>query len=266
MKPFFISVPHSGEQIPAEAQWLQNLPETLLMCDVDRFVDKLYVPVIEKLSLPHVFAQWHRYVVDLNRIPEDIDQQSVEGAVEPPGTHPIGLHWSVTTKGDVLLPQPISKGLHEQLVKDYFDPFHAQVRAQYKKFFDSGAEKVYQLDAHSMPSVGTEKHRDPGETRAEIVVSDYNGKSCDPAYTELVVESYRQVGFEVAINWPYVGGRVTQTYGHPDQGQHAIQVELRRSLYMDEESKQLLDKKAKEVSEKIQLAVSAIYKSLSEIP
>lgn len=262
MKPLFVSIPHSGEKIPAEAHWLSSLPEPIQMCDVDRFVDLLYKPAIKSLSLPSVIAEWHRYVVDLNRLPEDIDQNSVEGAELPAGTHTTGFHWIKTTKGDQILPQPLSKETHAAWVKAYFLPFHQQVKEQYERYFARGFKKVYQIDAHSMPSMGTAAHRDPGQRRAEIVISDQEGKSCEAKFKDLVIEAYKKSGFEVAYNWPYLGGRVTQTYGKPEVGQHCIQVEMNRSLYMDETSKALLKDKAEGVIPRITAALRYIYENL----
>ncbi|MCB0384153.1 MAG: N-formylglutamate amidohydrolase, partial [Bdellovibrionales bacterium] len=232
--------------------------------DVDRYVDLLYRPAADELALPFVVARWHRYVVDLNRLPEDVDEESVIGSANPAGTFPRGLHWTLTTKGDRLLPQAISQQAHEQLVKRYFRPFHQEVERVYGDFRQKGAKKVYHLDAHSMPSKGTKAHRDPGETRAEIVVSDVSGTSCEPWFLDLVVESYKSAGFQVAVNWPYLGGRVTQTYGHPDRGQHAIQVEMNRAIYMDEDTKQLLSSNLVPVQSKVKTAVQSIYAEIPE--
>ena len=235
------------------------------MCDVDRYVDRLYAPVVAELKLACVVTQWHRYVVDLNRLPEDVDADSVEGSENPSGKFTTGLHWVKTTRGTRLLPQPMPEALHEQLVQRYFEPFHSDVRDLYDFFRERGAKKVYQLDAHSMPSKGTAAHRDPGETRADIVVSDWEGKSCEPFFKDLVMKAYADTGLKVAYNWPYLGGRVTQTYGKPDRGQHAIQVEINRALYMDEESKQFRPEKARALSEKLSRAVEAVYAGLPEI-
>jgi N-formylglutamate amidohydrolase len=263
MKPFFLSIPHSGERVPTEAKWLQGLPEPVLMCDVDRFVDRLYEPIVKELKLTCVKTQWHRYVVDLNRLPDDVDQDSVIGSPNPPGKFTTGLHWVKTTRGTRLMNEPITQALHDQLVQRYFEPFHSDVRDTYDFFREHGAEKIYHLDAHSMPSKGTSAHRDPGETRAEIVVSDQEGKSCESSYRDLVVSAYEKAGFKVKLNWPYVGGRVTQTYGKPDLGQHTIQVEISRVQYMDEETKQYKPEPAAELSAKLAKAIRHIH---DEIP
>ena len=78
-----------------------------------------------------------------------------------------------------------------------------------------------------------------------------------------MIAAYVTAGFKVGYNWPYLGGRVTETYGRPASGQHAIQVELNRSLYMDEESKQLKTTAAEHVQKKIRAALEYIK---SELP
>jgi len=264
MKAFFITIPHSGERIPAETPWLHGLPEPIVMSDVDRYVDRLYQPVIQELKIPYVKAEWHRYVVDLNRLPDDIDVDSVIGSKNPSGKFTRGIHWVKTMNEARLMPEPITPELHDQLVAKYFEPFHVDVRAIYQKYFKQGAKKVYHLDAHSMPSVGTKAHRDPGERRADVVVSDWEDKSCEPSYLKLVCEAYASTGLKVAVNWPYVGGRVTETYGKPELGQHAVQVELNRALYMDEVSKKILPDQAEALSKKISAAIRYIYERLPE--
>ncbi len=203
--------------------------------------------------------------MDLNRIPEDVDQQSVEGSQILAGKNSRGYHWVVTTLNHQLMPKPISKSVHEQLTKLIYDPFHQSVQKTYTDLKASGAKTVYHLDAHSMPSVGTNQHRDPGERRADIVVSDCAGKSCSENFVDLVVSSYVRAGFKVAYNWPYLGGRVTEVYGDPGQGHHALQVELNRSLYMDEVTKQIKTKEAEDASKKITVAISRIHQSIPKL-
>lgn len=262
MKPFFVTVPHAGEHVPDEAFWLKGLPEPVLMCDVDRYVDELYKPAVEAFGVPHIMADVHRYVVDLNRVPEDIDEDSVEDSENPPGKFTIGYHWSQTTTAARLMPKPISRKLHQDLTRKYFEPFHNDVKAMFAKYRKTGSAKVYQLDAHSMPSKGTAAHRDPGTNRPEIVVSDRDGVSCEPEYKDLVIGAYEKAGFKVSYNWPYKGGRITETYGQPQLGQHTLQVEMNRSLYMDEITKQKVADKFSDVQKRITLALGYIVEGL----
>lgn len=255
--PFFITIPHSGEKIPDVCTWLENLEEKVLMCDSDRFVDRLYDSILTKYNIPFIKTSWHRYAVDLNRIPTDVDEATLEGATLPRGTHSRGYHWSVTTLNTPLLEKPLSLEVHHQLTDLIYTPFHRDVQKQILEYKQSGFKNIYHLDAHSMPSIGTSMHKDPGEFRADVVISDSLGKSCSKEYRDLVLLSFLEVGFKVAYNWPYVGGRLTEEYGKPSLGQHTIQVELNRSLYMNESTKKL-NNDVSSVVTKLDQAVSMI--------
>lgn len=264
-KPLLITIPHSGERVPDEAHWLKMLPETLLMFDVDRYVDRLYQPVIASIGVPSVKTEWHRYAVDLNRLPDDVDCDSVEGHANPSGKFARGLHWSITTKSEKLMPGPMPRATHDAIVKKYFEPFHAEVREQLEELRSRGAKVTYHIDAHSMPSVGTKEHLDPGERRADIVVSDCDGKSCSTFFKDLVMRAYQDSGFSVAYNWPYKGGRVTETYGHPEKSQEAIQVELNRALYMNEATKRLNEDSLESIQSRLAKAVKTIHDALPDL-
>lgn len=265
-KPLLASLPHSGELIPAEAPWLEGLPERLLMFDVDRFVDVLYAPAFAALGMAHVKSDWHRYAVDLNRWTSDVDVDSVAGAEKPSGSFPRGLHWSITTKGDRLMPHPMSRSVHEAIVRLYFEPFHERVRAELERLRERGAAATFHVDLHSMPSIGTNEHRDPGERRADVVISDLDGRSCSAEFKDFVIRAYSSAGFKVACNWPYKGGRLTETYGRPERAQHAIQIELNRALYMDEETKLLRPDRLAPMQGALLGAMGAIHDSLLDLP
>jgi N-formylglutamate amidohydrolase len=262
--PFLITLPHSGEKVPAQTPWLNSLPEEILMSDVDRFVDILYKPVIESLQISSQKTQWHRYAVDLNRFPTDVDQDSVLGAEKKSGSHTDGYHW-VMTKNEVrLMPQPMSLKNHEELTQLIFEPFHEGIRNHYAFYEKLNFKKIYHIDAHSMPSLGTRMHKDPGERRADLVVSDCFGKSCSKEFSDLVIAAYVKAGFKVGYNWPYMGGRLTEFYGKPQVGHHVIQVELNRSLYMDEQTKKI-NSSFVETQNKITKAIESIYSELANL-
>ena len=262
--PLFVSIPHSGERVPPQTPWLQNLPEEILMSDVDRFVDVLYKPALGELELPFQLTEWHRYAVDLNRVPDDIDAASVLDAPKKAGSHSDGYHWVLTKNEVQLMPGPMSRKDHQELTELIYEPFHAGLRKHYEYFKNKNFKNVFHIDAHSMPSLGTRMHRDPGEKRADVVVSDCLGKSCHPHFRDLVIAAYAVAGFKTAYNWPYMGGRVTEQYGKPGQGQQAIQVEISRALYMDEKTKQLLPEH-KRVQQKISEALTYIKSELPKI-
>ena len=265
MLPFFVTIPHSGEKVPDFCTWLKNLPEPLLMCDVDRYVDQLYEPALSGLQIPFVKTEWHRYAADMNRLPTDVDASSVIGSVNSAGKFARGFHWVMTTKKEPLMPAPMKPELHEKLVQLIYEPFHQSIRNLYENFEKKGEREIFHLDAHSMPSVGTSEHNDPGEKRAEIVVSDCRGKSARSDYVDLVISSYVRAGFKVGYNWPYFGGRVTEQYGDPLKGHHAVQVEMNRSLYMDEETKKLRPDETEKVKKKVGVALTLVQQGVAKL-
>lgn len=262
---FFLTSPHSGEKVPEEVYWLKNLPEEILMFDIDRYVDQLYEPTANKLKIPFIKAQWHRYFSDANRLPDDVDQGSVIGSKHPKGKFLTGLIWQITSQGHKLLSEPISSELYSLLLEKYYSEFHTDVKKQYSSYFDQSNEPVYQLDLHSMPSQGTKIHRDPGEVRAEIVISDQNGQSASESYVNLIKEAYTKAGFKIAYNWPYIGGRVTETYGQPTKNQHCVQVELRRNLYMNEITKKMNERDFLSLKSKLDAAICFIYENIDHV-
>lgn len=264
MLPFFVTLPHSGEKVPDECFWLKNLDEKVLMCDVDRFVDLLYQDSLRKLNIPFHKTEWHRYAVDLNRIPSDIDCESVIGSLNPAGKYNRGYHWVVTTHNAKLMQSPIDQNLHEKLTELIYTPFHQGVKELYAFFENAQFKNIYHLDLHSMPSVGTAMHRDPGEHRADIVISDSMGKSCTASFRDLVIVAFATAGFKVGYNWPYFGGRLTEHYGEPQKGHHVIQVELNRSLYMNEETKKIKPEHV-EIQQKLMKALEAIKTQLPNL-
>lgn len=262
---FFITIPHSGEKVPDLCTWLKGLEEPILMCDIDRYVDQLYKDIIEKIKIPFVTTDWHRYAVDLNRLPEDIDAGTVQGCLVPFGKNSRGFHWGITTTEVTLMKDPMPLELHLKLIDLIYKPFHSEIENNLKSFKEQGFKNIYHLDLHSMPSIGTSQHRDPGELRADIVISDSKGVSSSRQFVDLVISEYVRAGFKVGYNWPYFGGRLTEQYGRPHLGHHTVQVELNRSLYMNETTKHKDLKKFEITQQKLAKAITEISNKVSKL-
>ena len=257
-KKLFVSIGHSGEKLPEEAYWLKGLDPSLLLCDIDRFVDELYHPALKKLDIPFIFFEYHRYAVDVNRSKGDISSATVKG-VGPSFQSPSNVHWHKTTKGQILIKEPIDLKVHETLIDKYYKPFHDKI----EKMFEDLSEKkdpVYFLDLHSMPSLGLNFHRDPGEKREPIVISDLHSQTASPEFLDIAVKAYKEAGFQVKVNWPYFGGNTIKTYGDGKK-REALQVEVNRCLYMDEETKEK-NENFTNIQKKLEKALSLIKKSL----
>ena len=270
----FASIPHSGLKIPPSAGWLKKLHFEILMCDPDAYVDQLYKPALTKYQVPFFVFEWHRYAVDVNRFAFNISPQTVEGAEEllkayhrvnnadrTEDPSPSDIHWQKTTLGWTLIKKPLSQRTHQLLIEKYFKPYHQKLKTHIESLKQQGKRKIYLLDLHSMPSKASSFHKDTGKLRTEVVIGDNEGKSCSPAFRDLVLSAYQEAGFKTALNDPYKGGAITKTYGQPSQSQEALQVELNRKLYMNENTKEK-NKNFPKIQDQLKTALSHILKNL----
>jgi N-formylglutamate deformylase len=239
--PVVVSVPHAGTQVAGFAAALA--PSLDVRCDADLFVDQLYAGA-PRGAFIRAFTS--RFVCDLNRDPDDVSGRAVPEHPDPGNADGRGFVWEVTTTGAPALARPLT--LEEwQARKAIHDGYHGAIAAALRRARAKFGFAIL-VDGHSMPSVGRQEHADPGRPRADVVPGDRLGKSCSPALSRQVGEHFRGHGLTVAFNDPYRGGFITAHHGHPADQIHAIQIEMRRDLYMDEATFTLLPEKAARLS------------------
>ncbi len=228
--PVVVSVPHAGTETSGFDATLS--PELDVRGDADLYVDELYRIGTPDAPEVNVVARASRFVCDLNRDPDDVSPGAVPEHRAARNTDGRGFIWAVTTSGLPALARPLTldewrertaihAGYHGALVD-------ALARARAKFGF------AILVDGHSMPSRGKSGHKDPGRARADIVPGDRDGTSCAPSLSKHVGEHFASRGYGVAFNDPYKGGFITTHHGRPAEHIHAIQIELRRDLYMSE--------------------------------
>jgi N-formylglutamate deformylase len=232
--PVLVEVPHAGLAVPDDVLDVLAAPLDALMRDADLYVDKLYANAPgrgARLLVSHV----SRYVVDLNRDRGDVDRGTVSDHPAPVSSQPRGVVWRATTDGRPVLRRPLNyQGLLGRLAR-YYEPYHATLAATLAELRERHGFAIL-VAAHSMPSLGRSLHADPGAARADVVPGTRGRTSCDPRLIDLVDAHFRNAGLSVLHDTPYRGGFSTTHYGRPRQGLHAIQIELNRALYMDEDS------------------------------
>jgi N-formylglutamate deformylase len=246
--PLVVSVPHAGV---ATTGFEDALAPTLdVRADADLLVDALYGIDAPSAADPgpspsilvdaaaglrpavYVAAALSRFVCDMNRHPDDVSAAAVPQHPAPRNADGRGFVWAVTTTGAPALAHPLSLA-EWQARADAHAAYHGAIAEALTRARDRFGFAVL-LDGHSMPSVGRSGHTDRGRARAEIVPGDREGTSCHPSLSALVKSHFTSSGFSVAFNDPYKGGFITAHHGRPADGIHAIQVEVRRDLYMDE--------------------------------
>jgi N-formylglutamate amidohydrolase len=232
-----VEIPHAGLLIDPLALATLSAPARAVGTDADLYVDELYNSAAEHGATVLV-AHTSRYVCDLNRSETDIDSRAVVGAKGPQAPH--GLIWRRTTEEQPALLAPLSRFEFERRLKAIYRPYHQTLTAlledKRRRF-----GYVILLCAHSMPSRGRSGHTDPGTHRADVVPGSRGYTTAARPLIDLPEDLARKRGWSVAHDDPYRGGFSTGFYGRPEQGMHAVQVELARRLYMDEDTLQKKD-------------------------
>jgi N-formylglutamate amidohydrolase len=229
-----VSVPHAGLDVPDDDAALLAVSGKALLKDADLHVDKL-VQGVPALGVPVLLARVSRYVLDVNRAPDDVDREACPEIERPARPSARGLCWRTTTEGAAVLARPLTLSELRSRLARIHAPYHETLAALLAEKRQRHGFAVL-LDVHSMPSLGRPGHSDPGSRRADVVPGDLRGTSCAPALSRLVAEHFRSRGLSVRPNDPYMGGFITKHHGRPAKGIHALQVELNRDLYMDEAS------------------------------
>jgi N-formylglutamate amidohydrolase len=227
-----VEVPHAGLAVPEDVPGGVHVDRESVLRDADLYVDELYADAPARGAIL-LSARVSRYVVDLNRHPDDVDRATVPDHPAPRGTNPRGVVWRTTTDGRPVLAAPLT---HAQLVarlERYHAPYHATLRQALDETRTRFGHAIL-VAAHSMPSVGRSGHRDPGVRRADVVPGTLGRTSADPRVIDLVDRHFRAAGLSVRHDDPYRGGYTTQHYGRPAHRVHAVQIELNRALYVDE--------------------------------
>jgi len=228
--------PHSGRTMPKGFVEESLLTELQIRSSEDAFVDDLYADAPD-LGAPLLRALVPRAYVDFNRSSEDLDPALIQGlrrkSTNPRVVSGLGVIPRVVANGRHIYRGKIDLEDAHQRIKRYWRPYHDQLRAALDTTFRDYGEAVL-IDCHSMPSEALDALVTSAGKRPDIVLGDRFGASSAVAITDKIAGSFEAQGFSVSRNVPFAGAFIAQNYGRPALGQHVIQVELNRALYMDE--------------------------------
>jgi N-formylglutamate deformylase len=254
--PVVVSVPHAGTLVPDDDAALLAISGGALLRDADLFVNRL-IEGVGRHGVAVFEGLVSRYIVDLNRAPDDVDREVCPELSRPARPSARGLIWRTTTDGAPVLRRPLTVGEVNSRRARIHTPYHEALRALLEERRRRHGFAVL-VDLHSMPSAGRPSHDDPGARRADIVPGDLRGTSCAASLSTLVVEHFTSQGYSVRPNDPYMGGYITREHGRPTRGIHAIQVEVNRDLYMNESTFAFLDGKARRLRDSLASLITAL--------
>jgi N-formylglutamate deformylase len=236
--PLVLDSPHSGTSYPDEFDHAP--PRAVVRQAEDTHVATLWraAPAFGATLLE---ARFPRAFIDPNRSLADIDPELLAEpwpqAVAPTRKtlQGIGLVWRMAADGVPMYARKLTLAEVADRIDRYWRPYHAELDA----VLDARVNRfgsVWHLNCHSMPAVGDARSDDPGRERADFVLGDRDGTTCEPAFTQLVAGTLRHMGYGVAVNDPYKGVEIVRKHGRPAEQRHSLQIEIKRTLYMDEQT------------------------------
>ncbi|MCV6586406.1 MAG: N-formylglutamate amidohydrolase [Marinibacterium sp.] len=228
--------PHSGRSYDPAFLDQSILGADLIRSSEDAFVDDLFAAAPDH-GAPFLQAVQPRAYLDLNRSPDELDPALIHG-VPRRGHNPrvasgLGVVPRVVANGRSIYRGKIPLAEAERRIDTIWKPYHQALQdLLYEAWARFGSAIL--LDCHSMPREAVDNTVFPGGRRPDIVLGDRFGASAAPDIVDHVESAFASAGLRVARNAPFAGAFITQAYGRPSRNQHAIQIEIDRSVYMDE--------------------------------
>ena len=235
--PVLVEVPHSGLQVPPEVESEIDAAPLAMLRDSDIYVDQLYRRAPEH-GATLLVSRVSRYVVDLNRGPDDVDSAAVPRHPRARHIPARGVVWRARTDGTPLLRAPLTVQQFTRRLELFYEPYHRTLREVAAQIREQHGRVVI-LAAHSMPSAGRRTLGGGKVRRADIVPGTRGRSTADGRIIDLIDSHFREAGLSVKHDDPYRGGWTTSSYGAPKRGQHAVQIELNRALYVDEKTSEI---------------------------
>lgn len=245
--PLVVSSPHSGSHYPQSFLAASRLDPLTLRKSEDAYVDELFAGAVAA-GAPLLRALFPRAYLDVNREPYELDPRMFDGRIPArSNTRSIRVAGGLGTIARIVSDSreiykarlPVSE--IKRRIEGLYEPYHHRLNGLLDRAWRLYG-LVLLLDCHSMPSQQRAvSGQQPSQAlrdraKADVVIGDRYGTSCDPGLVNFLEQRLVDAGLTVQRNKPYAGGFITENYGSPALGVHAIQVELNRALYMNEDT------------------------------
>src|SRR5579883_410482 len=234
--PIIFNSPHSGSVYPEAFLSASRIDLPTLRRSEDSFMDEL-IGDLSALGFPTVRVHFPRSYVDVNREPYELDPRMFTGRLPSfANTRSmrvaggLGTIPRVVGDGQEIYRERIAVDDALARIEQLYKPYHRALRRLINKAHRNFRAAIV-VDCHSMPSVGVSREE---PRRPDVVIGDRYGTSCAPHLADLIEQTMTRLGYSVGRNKPYAGGFITEHYGNPASGLHAVQLELNRAVYMDE--------------------------------
>ncbi|MBD9447999.1 N-formylglutamate amidohydrolase [Rhizobium sp. 42MFCr.1] len=234
--PFVYNSPHSGRIYPPEFIAQSRLEGISIRRSEDHYVDELFADA-SALGAPLLLANFPRAYLDVNREPYELDPRMFDGLLPPYANinslrvaGGLGTIPRIVAENMEIYARRLSVQEGLDRIEAVYKPYHAALRRLIARTHVQFGFGVL-IDCHSMPGnvrvAGT-------NARPDFIIGDRYGTSASADLSRAAVAILEEMGFTAIRNKPYAGGFITEHYGRPSRGLHALQIEVNRSIYVDE--------------------------------
>ncbi|MGX9357010.1 N-formylglutamate amidohydrolase [Roseobacteraceae bacterium S113] len=236
--PVVFASPHSGRDYPWSFLRRTVLDEHTIRTSEDAYVDRLF-EAAPTFGAPFLKAGAPRAFVDLNRAQDEFDPALIEG-VRRQGHNPriasgLGVVPRVVANGRAIYRGKIKMAEAQERIEAFWLPYHERL-----ELLLEGAKmrfgQAILVDCHSMPHEAVESIARAGARRPEIVLGDRFGASASGEVMDRIEAAFASAGLNVVRNTPFAGAYICQAYGRPSRRIHAVQIEIDRAIYMNEQT------------------------------
>ena len=233
--PVLITIPHSGNLYPDI--FLEQIKLDLRKIrKIEDFKSDEIVKFFNEDAADILIAKCSRAVLDLNRSRKALDNNMFEEIIlhsDPDEKQMLSYGLGVLPKliqNESIFKSKLPTYYGKHILETFYDPFHLSIKTQIEALL-SKFGVCYHFDLHSMPQSSVKNMK----KIPDIVLGDNYQKSCSVELIDYIKDQFEKYGLRVSINKPYAGGFITRNYGNPSEGKETMQIEVNRSLYMDED-------------------------------
>lgn len=252
--PILVSVPHCGTAFPTDLIPHFKKEKVAFPDDTDFFVDKVY-DFVSELGITMIYANYNRWVIDLNRSPENQNLYN-DGRIITALTPTTDFLGNPIYESSEF--EPDGKEIQRRKEK-YYLPYYAAITkelANFKKEF--GVAILW--DAHSIRRLVPSIQAEPFPS---FILGTNDGQSANGTLIEAAKQGIKSSGKELSYNHPFKGGNITRHFGNPAKDIHAIQLEMIKTLYMDDAELIYHPERANELKRSLKNTFELLIKAIS---
>ncbi|WP_083811398.1 N-formylglutamate amidohydrolase [Asticcacaulis biprosthecium] len=234
--PVVFSLPHSGRYYPDSFVAEARQKGSALRSSEDAYVDDM-VGLSPDLGVYGLACRYARAFCDVNRSPLELDARLIRGelpkaalALSARVKAGFGVIARRLSADQEIYRSPLDMAEVNRRLDMIHGPYHEALQ---DLLIEAGrlARPVVLIDWHSMPSSALASLTGP---RPDIVLGNRHGDSCGDWLVRKVRTVLEGAGLRVGLNKPFAGGYIVERYGRPQAGVEALQIEINRTIYMDE--------------------------------